>query len=78
MTQFLLNDYDDSVKDEISHKAVLDAIDVQTAAAEIDEFVKTEHLSYLGATSRWMEENSIPESMFNKYVPNTIIEKIKM
>lgn len=77
---FLLNDDVNSGQDNAvaTHKAILDATNIQTAAFEIDEFVEKEHLTYLEATSRWMEERSIPENMFSKYVPSTIVEKIKL
>ena len=58
-------------------QAFLDAVDKQQAASEIDELVAT-GLTYLEATSHWMEERSIPENMFVKYVPSTIVEKIKI
>lgn len=78
--QFLLNNEQSSdVETAVAtHKAILDAIDIQTAASEIDELVEKDHLSYLEATTQWMEERSIPENMFSKYVPSTIVEKIKI
>lgn len=77
MTQFLLSDESGLEPEQPTHKAILDAVDKQQAASEIDGLVAT-GLTYLEATSRWMEERSIPENMFVKYVPSTIVEKIKI
>lgn len=77
MTQFLLND-ESQMTDDQQHKIMLAAIDIQSTANEIEELIETDHLTYLEATIRWMEERSIPENMFAKYIPSTVIEKIKM
>ena len=77
MTQFFLSDESGLEPEQPTHKAILDAIDKQDAAAEIDELTK-HGASYLEATSQWMEERSIPENMFARYVPHVIIEKIKL
>lgn len=52
-------------------------IDKQKAGAEIEYLVATTEQGYLGAASQWLQENSIPEAQFNKYVPQVIIDKIK-
>lgn len=77
MTQFLLSDESGLEPEQPTHKAILDAVDKQQAAAEIDEYV-AQGMTHLEATSQWMEERSIPENQFSKYVPSTIIEKIKI
>lgn len=77
MTQFLLSDESESIPED-QHKIMLAAIDIQMTAGEIVELMESEHLSYLEATIQWMEERSIPESMFSKYIPPTIVEKIKL
>ena len=74
MTQFLLSDESGLEPEQPTHKAILDAVDKQQAAAEIDEYV-AQGFTYLEATSQWMEERSIPEKQFSKYVPSTIFEK---
>lgn len=78
MTAFLMGDTVDSDNIATTHKAILDAIDIQQTAKDIDTLVETEYLTYLEATTRWMEENSVPENMYSKYVPSTIVEKIKL
>lgn len=53
------------------------AYDKQTTANEISALVKQEGLSYLEAVSWWMEERSIPENQFAKYIPDSIVELLK-
>ncbi|ASD52116.1 late promoter transcriptional regulator [Pseudomonas phage PspYZU05] len=42
----------------------------------IEGIVKQGELDYLEASTQWMEENSISELDFPKFLPQTIIEKI--
>lgn len=74
---FLDNEIDSNVAED-QHKIMLAALDIQTTANEINALVDTEHLSYLEATIQWMEERSIPESMFEKYIPTAIVEHIRL
>lgn len=49
----------------------------QTIGELIEHYVNTESLTYLEATSKWLDENGIPESGYSKYIPQIIIDKIK-
>lgn len=51
--------------------------DKQANGFAIEAIVAEGELGYLQATSQWLEENSIPEGNFNRFIPSTIIEKIK-
>ncbi|AZU98709.1 late promoter transcription accessory protein [Acinetobacter phage vB_AbaM_PhT2] len=62
---------------EVLQQKTAAAYDKQTTSAEITALVNTEGLSYLEAVSWWMEERSIPENQFAKYIPETIIEQLK-
>lgn len=53
------------------------ATDKQRVASEIEALVLSEGFSYLEAVSQWMEERSIPENQYQKYVPDTVIERLK-
>lgn len=52
--------------------------DKQTTAQEIEALVKAEGLSYLEAVTWWMEERSLPENHFAKYIPAQILDKLKL
>lgn len=52
-------------------------LDKQANGFAIEAIVAQGELGYLQATSQWLEENSIPEGNFNRFIPSTIIEKIK-
>lgn len=52
-------------------------LDKQANGFAIEAIVAEGELGYLQATSQWLEENSIPEGNFNRFIPSTIIEKIK-
>lgn len=43
---------------------------------DIEALVVKHELSYLEATTAWLEENSIPEGQFARYIPSAIIDKI--
>lgn len=58
-------------------KIVSDANGRQAVGELIEEYVEKEGLSYLEAVSRWMEENSIPETLYQKHIPGIIIDKLK-
>lgn len=62
---------------DVLHQKSAAAYDKQTTAHEIAELVRTECLTYLEAVTWWMEERSIPENQFAKYIPETIIERLK-
>lgn len=51
--------------------------DRQTTANEILDLVKTEGLSFLEACSWWLEERSIPETQFSKYIPEDILDLLQ-
>ena len=63
----------DAATSELPPTAILK----QTVAAEIEALVQAENLSYLEAVTWWMEERSIPENQFAKYIPEAIIETLK-
>lgn len=52
-------------------------IDKQANGFAIEAIVFEDRIGYLQATTQWLEENSIPEGNFNRYIPSTIIDKIK-
>ena len=51
-------------------------LDKQQNGFVIEALVANKGISYLEATTEWLEENSIPESSFNRYIPQGIVEKI--
>ena len=55
-----------------------DLSDIQRNGLQIEALVKSEDYSYLEATIYWLESNSLSETSYNKYVPNVIIDKIKL
>jgi hypothetical protein len=73
MTLFSLSD--ESKPQEKTDLAEL--LDKQQNGFTIESMVEEQGLGYLEATTAWMEENSIPETQFAKYVPSGIIEKIR-
>lgn len=58
-------------------KLVADAYDKQTTASEIEALVVENQLSYLEAVSWWMEERSLSEAQYNRFIPEAIIDKLK-
>lgn len=52
-------------------------LDKQANGFAIEELVNKNDLSYLEATARWLDENSIPEGNHARYVPTVIIDKIR-
>lgn len=44
----------------------------------IEKMVADDKVSYLEATTQFMEENSLPFNDFAKYLPQVVIDKIKM
>lgn len=43
---------------------------------DIEALVALGEHTYLEATTMWLEENSVPEGNFSRYIPQAIIEKI--
>ena len=72
MTLFSLNDETPAATPE----SVNTLVDKQNNGFAIESLVEEHGMSYLEATTYWMEENSFPETSFAKYVPGNIIEKI--
>ncbi len=66
-----------SLEDESPQYDVKKLLDKQKNGFEIEQLVVNEQLSYLEATTRWMEENSIPEGNHSRFIPTLIIDKIK-
>lgn len=86
MTQFSLNDIrpvDETglSEKELSIKKEKDEIakllDRQENGFIIEKMVEEFGMSYLEATTAFLEENSIPETQFAKFIPSGIIEKIQ-
>lgn len=75
MTQSLTNDFDGAVNTASEPLNVL--LDKQQNAFLIESVVANFGYSYLEATTAFLEENSIPETQFARYIPQGIIDKIK-
>lgn len=75
MTQFSLNDIkpEEKTQEKIDLEKLLDK---HENGVEIEKMVTELQLTYLEATTAWLEENSIPETQFNKFIPSGVIEKI--
>ncbi|ADI96476.1 gp33 late promoter transcription accessory protein [Acinetobacter phage Ac42] len=58
-------------------KIILDAGTKQSIAEQIEESVLIDGLTYLEASTKWLEESGVPENQFLKYLPDQIVEKIK-
>lgn len=71
MTSSLINN------DEVKIDDLNSLLDKQANGFAIEAIVAEGELGYLQATSQWLEENSIPEGNFNRFIPSTIVEKIK-
>lgn len=52
-------------------------LDKQKNGFEIEQLVIEHGLTFLEATSRWMEEHSVPEGNHSRFIPSVIIDKIK-
>lgn len=76
MTQFSLSDIrpNEEVNQEKADLAKL--LDKQENGFEIEAMVTEFEMTYLEATTAWLEENSIPETQYTKFIPTGIIEKI--
>ena len=68
MTQFFLN----------TSESVEDLSDKQQNGFNIEKLVKEEDMGYIEATVYWLETNSLAESSYQRYIPNAIIDKIKL
>lgn len=50
----------------------------QVIGEQIELWVKSDNLTYLEATAKWLDENSINEfNQCRKYIPQIIIDKIR-
>lgn len=56
----------------------VDLSDKQSNGMDIEAMVRRDGEGYLIATVTWLEENSLSEATFTRYVPNAIIDKIKL
>ncbi|AHY25229.1 late promoter transcriptional regulator [Pectobacterium bacteriophage PM2] len=52
-------------------------LDKQQNGFYIESIVAKGELNYLEATTLFLEENSIPESLFSRYIPTGIVDKIR-
>lgn len=68
---------DNSVGVEAPTKLTSGVYDKQAIAMEIDTLIQDHELSVLEACSWWLEERSIPETQFARYIPEQIIERLK-
>ena len=75
MTQSLTSDFDGALEAPVEPIDV--CLDKQQNAFAIEAIVAKGELGYLEATTLFLEENSIPEGLFAKYIPQGIIDKIK-
>lgn len=66
-----------NLEDDSPQQDIKKLLDKQKNGFVIEQLVVKEQLSYLEATSRWMEENSIPEGNHTRFIPALIIDKIK-
>lgn len=71
MTLFLNDEYASDIDFN------LDAENITNNGNIIEEFVWMEDVTYLEATTRFLEENDININDMSKYVPSIIIDKIK-
>lgn len=77
MTQFSLNDIKPDASPVDQDKVDLaKLLDKHENGIEIEKMVDELQLTYLEAATAWLEENSIPETQFNKFIPAGIVEKI--
>ena len=81
MTQFSLNDIRPVDETGLSEKELSikkeKLLDRQENGFIIEKMVEEFGMSYLEATTAFLEENSIPETQFAKFIPSGIIEKIQ-
>jgi hypothetical protein len=73
MTQSL-TDFDGAVNTASESIHVL--VNKQQNGLDVEALVVEAGCSYLEAACWWLEENSIPEGQFNRYLPAGIIDKI--
>lgn len=52
------------------------SLDKQQNGFEIEALVTEYGMTFLEATTHWLEENSIPETQFNRFIPTIVIDKI--
>ena len=72
MTLFSLKDEGDTSPSE----SINQLLDKQANGFAIESMVTELGMGYLEATTQWLEENSIPEGNFSRYIPPAIIGKI--
>ena len=60
-----------------SDQEVKKTFDMQQTSIDIQNIVDSQHIGYLEAVIQWMEENSIPENNYNKYISESIVELIR-
>ena len=72
MTLFSLKDEGDTSPSE----SINQLLDKQANGFAIESMVTELGMGYLEAKTQWLEENSIPEGYFRRYIPPAIIEKI--
>ena len=75
MTQSLTTDFDGALEAPTESLNIL--LDKQQNAFNIEAIVAQGELSYLEAVTQFLEENSIPEGLYAKYIPAGLIDKIK-
>lgn len=61
----------------MSNGALIKATNKTANGLVIERLVSEEGLSYLEATTQFIEENSIDYVNYMKYIPMTVVEKIK-
>lgn len=61
----------------MSNESVAKATNKTTNGLAIEKLVSEDGLTYLEATTQFIEENSIEYNNYQKYIPATIVDKIK-
>ncbi len=66
-----------SLENKEAEKQPTVSLSKQEIAVEIEQLIEEHHLSVLEAVTWWMEERSIPESQFSRFIPEPVIEQLK-
>lgn len=59
-------------------KVVPTTTNIYENARQIEAWVREEGMTYVEATSRWLDENGLDETVYHKHIPEPILEKIRM
>ena len=59
-------------------KALTAMTNIYENARQIEMWVRDEGMTYVEATSRWLDENGLDETVYHKHIPEPILEKIRI